>query len=142
MTLDEVARRAFRDAPTASVATIGPDGWPHVVPLWFVWLEDAIYVATRVAGSTWNNVERDGRVALVVDRGLDWTELTGIHVEGRAEAFRAEHPDLRGAMSAWHEKHRGRFAGDGFERFAAEVPALGFLRVEPLRYSTWDHTVR
>ena len=34
-------------------------------------------------------------------------------------------------MSAWHEKYRTLFAGDGFERFTAAIPKLGFLRVVP-----------
>ena len=33
-------------------------------------------------------------------------------------------------MSAWHEKYRSMFAGDGFERLTAPVPQLGFLRVD------------
>jgi hypothetical protein len=27
-------------------------------------------------------------------------------------------------MSAWHEKYRSMFAGDGFERLTRQVPAL------------------
>ncbi len=42
-----------------------------------------------------------------------------------AELLPAEHPDLRQPMSAWHEKYRTLFAGDGFERFAAAIPQLG-----------------
>jgi hypothetical protein len=42
-------------------------------------------------------------------------------------------------MSAWHDKYRTMFTGDGFERFAAGVPALGFIRVVPARVGSWDH---
>ena len=42
-------RRLFRDIPMCRVATVRPDGGPHVAPRWFVWLDDAIWVATRVA---------------------------------------------------------------------------------------------
>jgi nitroimidazol reductase NimA-like FMN-containing flavoprotein (pyridoxamine 5'-phosphate oxidase superfamily) len=31
---------------TARVATVSPDGWPHVVPLWFIWHEGALLVNT------------------------------------------------------------------------------------------------
>jgi hypothetical protein len=40
-------RRAFRDVRLAHVATLQSDGAPHVVPLWFVWLEDAVYLTCR-----------------------------------------------------------------------------------------------
>ena len=82
---------------------------------------------------------RDPRVSIVVDRGRDWLELSGVRIEGVAETMPAEHPDLRQPMSAWHEKYRGALAGEGFERFAVAIPALGFLRVAPSRVDVWDH---
>jgi len=136
---DDLLRRAFRDATVARLASIGPDGAPHVAPLWFVWLEDAIYLSTRQGGTTWDNAEREARVALVIDRGRDWIEQSGVQVTGLATVLPAEHPDMRAAMSAWHEKYRPLFAGDGFERFVDATPALGFLRVTFGSAQAWDH---
>ncbi|MBI3647970.1 MAG: pyridoxamine 5'-phosphate oxidase family protein [Actinobacteria bacterium] len=142
MTVDEGIRRAFRDVSTARVATVDEGGAPHVAPLWFVWREDAIYLSARQGGATWRNAERDPRAAVVIDRGRDWIELAGVHVEGPVELLPAEHPDVRGPMSAWHEKYRSMLSGDGFERFTERVASLGFLRVEPLAIRTWDHARR
>lgn len=139
MTADLV-RRTFRDLPVARVATVGADGSPHVAPAWFVWLEDGLFLSMRQGSATWDNVGRDPRVAVVIDRGRDWAELAGVRAEGTAEALAAEHPDAREAMSAWHEKYRSMLGGGGFERLAEDVPALGFLRVEVERLSTWDHS--
>ena len=107
--------------------------------LWFVWLEDGIYVSVRAGSSTWNDVERDPRVGIVLDRGTDWNELAGVSIEGTAEPFPSEHPDARTAMSAWLEKYRTSLAGDGFERMSTSIPVLGFLRVVPASIATWDH---
>jgi len=134
-----VLRRAFRDVPACRVATVRPDGGPHLAVRWFVWLDDAVWVATRIGDATWEHAMRDPRVSILIDRGRDWVELSGIRVEGVSEAMPAEHPDLRGPMSAWHEKYRSAFAGEGFERFARAVPVLGFLRVVPARIDAWDH---
>lgn len=133
------ARRMFGGLPVVSVATLGRDGAPHVVPLWFVWPEDAIYVSTRREGRTWANVVADPRVALTVDLGRSWIEIAGIEVAGLAQALPAEHADLRRAISTWHEKYRPLFSGEGFPRFADEVRGLGFLRVVPARIAAWDH---
>ena len=141
MTVDE-ARRAFRDVATARVGTLGAGGAPHVAPVWFVWREDAIYLSTRLGGATWRNAEGDPRAAIVIDRGRDWAELAGVHVEGPVELLPAEHPDMREPMSAWHEKYRSMLSGEGFQRLAKEVPVLGFLRVEPLAIRSWDHAGR
>jgi len=132
-------RRLLRDEPVARVATVADDGGPHIAPLWFVWLEDAIYVSTRRGGGTRANAERDPRVALAIDRGREWTELVGAVIEGKAAIVSPEDPLMRAPMSAWHEKYRGFFGGGGFERFAERVPDLGFLRLEPERARFWDH---
>jgi hypothetical protein len=135
----EQVRRGYRDVPTCRVATVRPDGGPHVAPRWFVWPDEAIWVATPVGDTTWTHAARDARLSILIDRGRDWNELAGVRIEGVAEAMPAEHPDLRAPMSAWHEKYRSMLSGDGFERFAERVPVLGFLRVVPARVEAWNH---
>jgi hypothetical protein len=135
----EVLRRAFRDVATCRIATVRPDGGPHVAPRWFVWPDEAVWVATRVDDSTWAHALRDPRVSILIDHGREWVELAGVRIEGVAEALPGEHPDLRGPMSAWHDKYRPLFGVPGFERFARQVPQLGFLRVVPSRVESWDH---
>lgn len=129
----------FASLPTLAVATIAPDGSPHVVPLWFVWPEDAVYVSVRRGGRTWANAGEEPRVALTVDVGRSWIELAGIEVLGRAERLHAEDAEMRGPISAWHEKYRPLLSGEGFARLTEEVRELGFLRVVPERISAWDH---
>jgi hypothetical protein len=135
----EFLRRSFRDLPTCRIGTVRPDGGPYVASRWFIWLEDGVWVSTRIGDATWQHAARDARVSVVIDRGVDWGELAGARIEGVAELYPGEHPDLRGPMSAWHEKYRTMFSGNSFERFAASVPALGFLRVPPSRVDAWDH---
>jgi hypothetical protein len=135
----EVLRRGFRDVPSCRIATVRADGGPHVATRWFVWPDEAIWVSTRIGDATWGHATNDPRVSIVIDRGIDWAEMSGIRVEGVAEPLPAEHPDLRAPMSAWHEKYRAMLSVDGFERFTTDVPALGFLRVVPGRLDAWDH---
>ncbi|GIV00479.1 MAG: pyridoxamine 5'-phosphate oxidase [Actinomycetota bacterium] len=135
----QAARRLFGGLPVVSVATLDPDGSPHVVPLWFVWLEDALYVSTRVGTRTWRNARADPRVALTIDVGRAWTEIAGVTIHGLAEPLRAEEPAMRRPMSAWHEKYRPLLAGEGFARFAEQVRDLAFLRVAPAVLAPWDH---
>lgn len=133
------ARRMFASLPSAAVATTSADGSPHVVPLWFVWQEDAIFVSTRQDSRTWANVARDPRVAITIDLGRAWVEVAGVEILGSAEPFSAESAAMRTPISAWHEKYRPLLAGDGFARFAEEVRGLGFLRVVPDAVRAWDH---
>ena len=137
-----IIRRMYRDLPSCRVATVRPDGGPHVAARWFVWLEDAVWVSTPVGDTTWEDALRDPRISVVIDRGRDWLELSGARIEGVAELLPAEHPDLRAPMSAWHDKYRPLLAGEGFERFTIAVSTLGFLRIVPAVVATWDHRPR
>jgi nitroimidazol reductase NimA-like FMN-containing flavoprotein (pyridoxamine 5'-phosphate oxidase superfamily) len=134
-----VARRMFAALPVASVGTLNRDGSPHVVPLWFVWPDDAVYLSTRRPSRTWRNAGRDPRVSISIDVGRVWTELAGVSIAGRAEPIPAEHPGMRRPISAWHDKYRSLLAGGAFGRFAEEVPSLAFLRVVPDVIRAWDH---
>ncbi len=88
---------------------------------------------------TWRNASADPRVSLSVDLGRAWVEIAGIEVRGRAELLPAEHAEMRGPISTWHEKYRPLLAGDGFARFAEAIRELAFLRIVPERVSGWDH---
>ncbi len=135
------ARRVYRDLPVVHVATTRADGSPHVVPLWFVWREEGVYVSCRRDSATWRNVERDPRVALSFDRGRAWRDYAGIELLGRAEPLVPEHPALRGVMSAWYEKYRLLLSGGGFRDYADQVESPGMLRVRAERLATWDHAI-
>lgn len=136
----EQARRLFRDVPLVHVGTVDADGWPHVVPLWFVWLEDALYVSSRRGSVTHRNVQRNPRTVLQVDRGHAWTELSGIVVRGRAETMSVEDPAAKRAMSAWFEKYRGELSGTQFGVYAEQVPEPLLVRVVAERLRGWAHS--
>lgn len=44
---------------TVQVATLGPDGWPHVMPLWFALEDGAIVLETFTKSQKVKNLERD-----------------------------------------------------------------------------------
>jgi PPOX class probable F420-dependent enzyme len=134
------ARRLFRDVPIAHLGTIGPDGWPHVVPLWFVWLDDAVYLSSRRGSRTHRNVERNPRTIVQIDRGRAWTELSGILVRGPAETLSVEDPSAKRAMSAWFEKYRGELTGTQFGVYVDQVPEPLLVRVEAERLGGWAHS--
>jgi pyridoxamine 5'-phosphate oxidase-like protein len=136
MTPDEVD--AFLTAErTCRVATTGPDGRPHVVPLWFVWTGGALWLTSLVRSRRWTDLARDPRVAVVVDTGELYGELRGIEISGTAWPVgdvprgTAEHPELAEPERLFARKYAGvdDFVPDG--RHA-------WLRIEPEKLVSWD----
>jgi PPOX class probable F420-dependent enzyme len=74
----------LRHARVAHLATLLPDGSPHVVPVCPALDGDRVIVALG-GGAKVANLRRDSRVALVVDDYVeDWNALRRVAVFGRA----------------------------------------------------------
>lgn len=49
---------------TIWIATVRHDGRPHLVPVWYVWLEDKIYISTGTDTQKFANLHLNQNVAL------------------------------------------------------------------------------
>ncbi len=125
------------DERTCHAATVGGDGGPHVSPLWFVWDGDALWLNSVVKSQRWTNLARDPRVSVIVDGGVDYSELRGVEITGRAvpvgEVPRTSTPD---SQVADVEARWGRKYMDGRPFFADGRHA--WLRIEPEKVVSWD----
>jgi predicted pyridoxine 5'-phosphate oxidase superfamily flavin-nucleotide-binding protein len=64
------------------VASADTDGTPYLVPLWFVWHDEALWLATRPATPTARNLRTGRRARVALGDTLDV-----VLVDGDAEAF-------------------------------------------------------
>jgi hypothetical protein len=121
---------------TCRVATVGTEG-PHVAPLWFVWHDGALWLTSLNRSQRWTDLERDPRIAVVVDAGHDYVELRGVELRGRVEIVgevpRTGDPEplLEPVERAFGEKYLGgaEFGYDG--RHA-------WLALHPEKIVSWD----
>jgi PPOX class probable F420-dependent enzyme len=122
-------------------ATLGRDGWPHLMPLWYVVRDGELWSWTYAKSQKVRNLERDDRATLVVETGDAYSELRGMMVKARCE----RHCDLdtvAGVGEALAVRYGGADAAVGpdahavFRRQAAKRVALQF---HPLETATWDH---
>src|SRR5262245_60240821 len=61
-------REMLGGAYAGRLATVGPEGWPYVVPLLFVWMDGEIWVHnTQARGHLRANVEHATRVCFEID---------------------------------------------------------------------------
>ncbi|HXC23696.1 MAG TPA: pyridoxamine 5'-phosphate oxidase family protein [Solirubrobacteraceae bacterium] len=131
---------------TVTCATIGPRGWPHLMPLWYVLRGPRIWAWTYAASQKVRNLERDSRVTLQVEAGELYQELRGVMFECEVVIHREVE-----TVSALGQEIFKRYASPRGEAPVAELPqdvadmvgkqaakrvALEFVEQ---RRATWDH---
>src|SRR6187200_1829959 len=88
--LSEAERRQLIDSERiVAVASFGPRGWPHVMPLWYVPRDGEIWIYTYAKSQKVRNLERDPRATLMIETGHSYLELRGVEIEAEAEIHRA-----------------------------------------------------
>jgi len=122
---------------TCRVATVGSDGAPHATALWFAWDGTFLWLYSITRAQRWADLQRDPRIAVVVDAGVDYMELQGVEVTGRAEVVGdvprtgAPVPELAHIEKVFARKYMG-----GDEMFHDGKHA--WLRVTPDKIASWD----
>ena len=93
MSEDEIEQ--FLDANMkVQVATIGPDGAPHLTTLFYVVDDGRIAFWTYGAVAEGQEPRRDPRITCLVENGDDYFELRGVSIQGRARLVE-EYDDIR-----------------------------------------------
>jgi len=134
MSDEEVA--AFLDEErVVTCATLGPRGWPHLMPLWYLVRDGEVWAWTYGKSQKVRNLERDPRATLQVEAGERYHELRGVMLECDVVL----HRDTPG-VQAFGEELFLRYAGDrASEMVAAQAPKRVVLRFVERRRATWDH---
>jgi nitroimidazol reductase NimA-like FMN-containing flavoprotein (pyridoxamine 5'-phosphate oxidase superfamily) len=87
--MDDAEAAAFlEEERTVTCATMGPRGWPHMMPLWYVPRAapagqpgPRIWAWTYGASQKVANLERDPRATLQVEAAEEYHELRGVMLE-------------------------------------------------------------
>ncbi|MCI4673546.1 TIGR03668 family PPOX class F420-dependent oxidoreductase [Candidatus Mycolicibacterium alkanivorans] len=84
----------FAAAPVARLATVTPDGRPHVVPIVFAVDGDVVYTAvdgkpkSSMRVRRLANIEANPRVSILVDHYADnWSQLWWVRADGTAAVW-------------------------------------------------------
>jgi PPOX class probable F420-dependent enzyme len=66
------------------LATIDLSGSPHIVPVWYSYLNGRFYVGTNTKTQKAKNIRNNPKVSLCVDTGVKSPNIFGVLVTGRA----------------------------------------------------------
>jgi PPOX class probable F420-dependent enzyme len=137
MTDDEVAAFVERSR-TASMATLGPTGAPHVVAMWYAVVDGQIWFETKSRSQKAQNLRRDPRITCLIEDGLTYDTLRGVSLEGRGEIV--EDPDQlwRVGVSVW-ERYTGPYTEEARPLVEFMLQKRVAVRVDVDRVRSWDH---
>ena len=122
----------FATARVARLATVGPAGAPHLVPMVFALAGDVIYSAVdgkpkrHRSLQRLTNIAHEPRVTVLADRyDEDWLLLWWVRADGIARVS----ADSAAGLAALTAK---------YPQYRATPPAGPFLQIEVSRWSSWS----
>jgi PPOX class probable F420-dependent enzyme len=119
-------------------ATIGRDGWPHVMPLWYLLRERTLWVWTYAASQKVRNLERDPRATLLVQAGDAYEELRGVMFE--TEAVIERDTDLVAALGlAIYERYLDEVTDEVRATITKQAPKRVAIHFNEHARASWDH---
>jgi len=135
--------RAFFDQElTLTCATIGPNGRPHLMPLWFIRQGDVLASWTYGASQKVKNLERLPQATVQVETGKTYAELRGAMLDCDVEIVRDREAILDiGVALAYRYGQAPQGTPPELVRAGAEKSGAKrvVLRFRPTRIVSWDH---
>ncbi len=128
------ARQRFTDAKVAFLATVSPDGVPHLVPVVFAVTHDIAYTAVDTKRKSTHrlrrlvNIEQNPNVSMLVDHYADdWEQLWWVRADGVAEIH-----DRGEAMATGYDLLRRKYPQ--YQRISLTGPVISIAFT---RWSSW-----
>jgi len=127
---------------TVICATIGSDGFPHLMPLWYVVRDGQLWAWTFAKSQKVRNLERDPRATLQIEAGADYPQLRGVMLKCDVTI----HRDIEQVAAFGLELFARYGAGpDGVvgedvrAMVLAQAPKRVALQFAERSRATWDH---
>lgn len=134
---DEEALAFLGEELIVTCASIGRDGRPHLMPLWYVIRDGTLWAWTYGKSQKVVNLRRDPRATLQVEAGQGrYDQLRGVVIEAETVL----HEDLE-TVTALGMEILSRYSGSEVGRDAVEgqAPKRVGLEFRETRRVTWDH---
>jgi len=135
---DEQVAAFLAEQKTVICATLGPNGRPHLMPLWYV--SDGLVLSgwTFAKSQKAKNLERDPHATLQVEDGAEYHELRGVMLECDVHVERETERVAEYGL-ALVERYAGG-SPEAREAFREQAVKRVGLRFTPTRVVSWDHS--
>ena len=140
---DAELRDFLAKSQTIIITSINKDGTPHPMPMWYgVEPDGSIVMTTFTKSQKIRNLERDPRVALLVEDGTDYAELRGAVIYGKADLIRDTDQvvEILACVSTKALDDPNDAARANIRKAVrGTAPKRTGIRVHPDKIVSWDH---
>ncbi len=135
---DDEIKAFLASRRTANLATVGPDGRPHVVGMWFALIDDVMWFETKAKAQKTVNLRRDPRATVLVEDGLTYDTLRGVSLEGTCEIIDDADALFAVGVSVW-ERYHGEYTEEVKPLVETMLNKRVAVRFDVTRTRSWDH---
>lgn len=137
MTPEEISDFIERNR-TATLATLGPEGHPHLAAMWFAVIDGDLWFETKSRSQKAVNLRRDARLTVSIEDGLTYDTLRGVSIEGTAEIVEDREALWAVGVNIW-ERYNGPYSEEMAPLVELMLNKRIAIRVRPERTRSWDH---
>ena len=130
--------RFLEEQRVANIATIGPNGTPHLVAMWYALVDGQVWFETKGKSQKVQNLRRDPRISCLVEAGHTYDTLRGVELEGTAEIVEDPERIWDVGVSVW-ERYNGPYTGETKPLVEFMLHKRVAVKITPTRVRTWDH---
>jgi PPOX class probable F420-dependent enzyme len=131
------------------LATISPDGYPHLVTMYYTLIDGRIAFWTYRTSQKALNLARDPRISCLVETGHGYFDLRGVQIQGTVETITDPAAVYQIGLAIGNVMGSG-LADDASAAGAADSAVNDYVAnaarkrfgyiVEPVKVISWDHS--
>jgi PPOX class probable F420-dependent enzyme len=129
----------LEEQKTVICATNGKDGWPHLMPLWYVVRGDELWSWTYAKSQKVRNLERDPRATLQIEDGTAYEELRGVMFKTDVVIHRDVDVVAELGTEIFQRYAGGKVGPELAEVVRAQAPKRVGLQFRTRSIASWDH---
>jgi PPOX class probable F420-dependent enzyme len=135
---DEEVATFIEQQRSATIATVGPSGLPHLVAMWYAVIDGQVWIETKAKSQKVVNLRRNDNFSFLVEDGLTYDQLRGVSLEGRGVVIDDADALWKVGVSVFE-----RYTGPYTEKLRPFVEVMLHnrvaVRLDVERVRSWDH---
>jgi PPOX class probable F420-dependent enzyme len=135
---DEEVATFIEEQRSATIATVGPTGLPHLVAMWYAVVDGQIWIETKAKSQKVVNLRRNDLFSFLIEDGFTYDQLRGVSLEGHGVIIDDPEALWNVGVSVF-ERYTGPYTEELRPFVEAMIHNRVTVRLDVERVRSWDH---